>query len=324
MYAVCNTAVFYGSDLARYGFGGSHPWSTERIHAFWSRFWSEGLPNVVVEEPEIATEEAVLSFHDREYVELVKMASKQCRSIPLDRGDTPSFRGVFEATLYVVGSTLAALDMVMAGKDRAGRKIEHAFNPIAGLHHARRDCAGGFCVFNDIGIAVMRARQKYGIKSIAYVDIDAHHGDGVFYEFDNDPLLFFADVHQQGIFPGTGFSAETGNGKAKGTKLNIPLSAGAGDAEFMAAFARMEQFVDDSRPELIILQCGADGLAGDPITDLQYTASAHAYATSALHMLAHKHCNGRIIALGGGGYNPYNIGRAWTEVVRSLTQAIYY
>ncbi|WP_337861715.1 acetoin utilization protein AcuC [Nitrososphaera sp.] len=315
----CNTAVMYGDELARYGFGSSHPWNNRRIHAFWSRLQSERRDaNFLIEQPELASEQDILSFHDKDYVEFVKMASRQCRSIPLDRGDTPSFRGVFEAALYVVGSTLAALDMVIEGKDRLGRKVEHAFNPIAGLHHARRDSAGGFCVFNDIGAAVMRARQKHRIRRIAYVDIDAHHGDGVFYEFESDPELFFADVHQQGIYPGTGFSTETGAGAAKGTKLNVPLRAGAGDAEFLEAFAEMERFVDGCRPELIILQCGADGLAGDPITDLRYSAQAHAHAAGALHRLAHRHCAGRIIALGGGGYNPFNIGSAWTEVVKAF------
>lgn len=317
---MCNTAVFYGNELARYGFGGSHPLGTDRIHAFWSRLQAEHLPNVIVEKPETATEETALSFHDREYVELVKVASKQDRSIPLDRGDTPSYRGVYEATLYVVGSTLAALDMVMAGKDRAGRKIEHAFNPIGGLHHAMRGAAGGFCVFNDVGVAVVQARKKYSIKRIAYVDIDAHHGDGVYYEFDSDPLLFIADIHEDGryLFPGTGFADETGVGEARGTKLNIPLAPESGDGEFFDAFAKVEKFVDDCKPELIILQCGADGLAGDPITHLQYSAKAHRHAADVLHRLAHKYCGGRIIALGGGGYNRTNIGNAWTEVVRAF------
>jgi acetoin utilization protein AcuC len=188
------------------------------------------------------------------------------------------------------------------------------------LHHARSDTAGGFCVFNDIGIAILSARKKHGIKRIAYVDIDAHHGDGVFYEFEDDPLLFFADIHEDGrhLYPGTGSALETGKGKAAGTKINLPVEPGAGDGEFMKAFAKVEQFVDDARPELIILQCGADGLAGDPITHLQYTQKAHSYAADVLHRLAHKHCKGRIIALGGGGYNRENIGNAWTEVVRSF------
>ncbi|MEM3160679.1 MAG: acetoin utilization protein AcuC [Nitrososphaera sp.] len=314
------TAVFFGDELARYGFGGSHPFGTDRIYAFWSRLQAEKISNIVVEQPEIATEEAVLSFHDRDYVELVKMASKRCESVPLDRGDTPSFRGIFEATLYVVGSTLAALHMVMKGADRIGRKVENAFVPIAGLHHARRDSAGGFCVFNDVGVAVIQARKKYGIKRIAYVDIDAHHGDGVFYEFVGDPLLFFADIHEDGryLYPGTGSADETGLGEAAGTKMNIPLLPEAGDKEFFDVFSKVETFIDSSKPELIFLNCGADSLAGDPITDLRYSAQAHAHAAKALRRIAEKHCAGRLIAVGGGGYNRTNIGSAWTEVVRVL------
>lgn len=317
---MCNTAVFFGEALAKYGFGSSHPWDNDRVYAFWSKLQDENASNVIVENPKLASEQDVLSFHDREYVQLVKVASQHGSSVPLDRGDTPAFKGVFEATLYVVGSTLAALDMVVAGMDRMGRKIDHAFNPIGGLHHARRDAAGGFCVFNDIAIAIITARRKYGITRIAYVDIDAHHGDGVFYEFEDDPLLFFADIHEDGryLYPGTGFLTETGKGKAVGTKINIPLEPDAGDDNFITAFGRVERFIDDAKPELIVFQCGADSLAGDPITHLQYTAKAHRFASDTLHQLAHKHCKGRIVALGGGGYNRTNIGNAWIEVVKSF------
>ena len=324
-----NTAVFFGEELARYGFASPHPWGKDRIYAFWSKLQNENIENMVVEQPETTTEETILSFHDQDFVDMVKLSSKQCKSIPLDRGDTPSFWGIFEATLYVVGSTLAALDMVIQGKDSVGRKIERAFVPIAGLHHARRNSAGGFCVFNDVGIAIIQARKKYGIKRTAYVDIDAHHGDGVFYEFEDDPLLFFADIHQNGIYPGTGYDNETGKGDARGTKINIPLQAGAGDNEFFAAFDRVLEFVDSCKPELIFLNCGADSLAGDPITDLRYSARAHGHAARMLCRLARKHCNGRIVAVGGGGYNRANIGAAWTEVVKALAgneteEAIYY
>jgi len=316
---MCQTAVFYGEALARYGFGGSHPLGTDRLGAFWTKLQSENIANVVVEEPGRGTDRDALSFHDKEYVDLVRAASK-LGGVLLDRGDTPAFKGVFEASLYVLGSTLAALDMVMAGRDSKGRKVDHAFNPIGGLHHARRDTAGGFCVFNDIGVAILAARKKYGVMRVACVDIDAHHGDGVFYEFEDDPLLFIADIHEDGrhLYPGTGSAMETGKGKAAGTKLNIPLEPGAGDGEFIKAFDRVEQFVDEVKPELIILQCGADGLAGDPITHLQYTPKAHRFAADSLHQLAHRRCKGRIIALGGGGYNRANIGNAWTEVVRSF------
>src|SRR5262245_54660434 len=291
---MCQTAVFYGEALATYGFGGSHPLGTDRLGAFWSKLQSEDITNVVSEDPILASDQDAVSFHDKEYVDLVRAASKH-GGIFLDRGDTPAFKGVFEASLYVVGSSLAALDMVMTGRDDNRRKIDHAFNPIGGLHHARRDSAGGFCVFNDIGIAIIAARKKYDVKRIMYVDIDAHHGDGVFYEFEDDPLLFFADIHEDGkhLYPGTGSEVETGKGMAAGTKLNVALKPGAGDDAFATAFAQVEQFVDDSKPELIILQCGADGLAGDPITHLGYTAAAHKLAADSLHRLAHKHCRGR-------------------------------
>lgn len=317
---MCQTAVFFGDELAKYGFGSSHPWGNDRIYAFWSKLQHENISNIVIEEPKLADEKSVLAFHDTEYVELVKTASKRDGNMLLDRGDNPAFRGVFDATLYVVGSTLAALDIVMTGKDQSGRHIDHAFNPIGGLHHARRDTAGGFCVFNDIGIAIIAARRKYGIGRISYIDIDAHHGDGVFYEFEDDPFLFFADIHEDGryLYPGTGFSMETGKGMAEGTKLNIPLDPLSSDDDFTAAFDRVEEFVDNSKPELIILQCGADSLAGDPITHLQYTPKAHRFAADVLHRLAHRHCHGKIIGLGGGGYNRLNIGNAWVEVIMSF------
>jgi len=313
---VHSVAVMYGEALAMYGFGGSHPFGADRLQAFWSRFQSEGLhksKSVIIEDPVLAEEKVLLDFHSKTYVDFVKQASIIGEGV-LDHGDTPAFKGMFEATSYVVGSTLRALDLVLKGK------VDHAFNPIGGLHHAKRDFAGGFCVFNDIGVAITAARKNYGVKKIAYVDIDAHHGDGVFYEFVKDPLLFIADIHEDGkyLYPGTGSEHETGEGDAKGTKINLPLRPYATDDDFISAFTKVDEFVDNAKPELIILQCGADGLKGDPITHLQYSANAHKHATKALHKLAHKHCNGRIIALGGGGYNRDNIAAAWVEVVKAL------
>jgi acetoin utilization protein AcuC len=316
---MCKTAIFFGEELSRYNFGQYHPFDSDRIYAFWSKFKSEKLyesNQFIIEAPVLTDEQTILSFHDRDYVELVKKASKHGRGF-LDTGDTPAFEGVYEASCYVVGSTLKALEVVM--ENTGG--IDHAFNPIGGLHHSRRDSAGGFCVFNDIGIAIMEARKKYGIKRIAYVDIDAHHGDGVFYEFEEDPLMFFCDIHEDGkfLYPGSGSQLETGLGRAEGTKLNVPMPPNSTDRHFVNEFKKIEEFIEKiAKPELIILQCGADSLSGDPITHLCYTSYAHKYATDSLHRLAHSHCNGRIVALGGGGYNKTNIADAWTTVVKSL------
>lgn len=315
----CSTAVFFGEELARYGFGGSHPMSSDRIYAFWFKFKNENLDQsnqIVIEKPVLADEKVILSFHEKDYVDLVKKASKHGRGF-LDTGDTPAFKGVFEGSCYVVGSTLKALELVV----RKEEGIDHAFNPIGGLHHSRRSSAAGFCIFNDIGIAILEARKKYGIKRIAYVDIDAHHGDGVYYEFEDDPLMFFADIHEDGYFlyPGTGSELETGLGNAEGTKLNIPIAPDSTDNDFIVNFKKIEKFIDEiAKPELIILQCGADSLSGDPITHLKYTANAHRHAADSLHRLAHKHCNGKMIALGGGGYNRTNIANAWISVVKSF------
>jgi acetoin utilization protein AcuC len=314
---MCLTAVLFGDSLSQYGFGRLHPWNNERLYDFWSKFVKMGLDKsatCVIEEPALALEETILFFHDKDYVNLVKNAGKIGNGY-LDLGDTPAFKGIFEASLYVVGSTLKAFDIVISKKNG----VEHAFNPIGGLHHSRRTTAGGFCVFNDIGIAILEARRKYGIEKIAYVDIDAHHGDGVYYEFEDDPLLYIADIHEDGrfLYPGTGSEWEIGKGNAAGTKLNIPLNPHSTDQDFIESFKRVEDFIDNkAKPELIILQCGADSLKRDPLTHLNLTSNSHKYAASKLHSLAHKHSNGRIVALGGGGYNKINIGDAWTAVVK--------
>ena len=172
------------------------------------------------------------------------------------------------------------------------------------------------------GVAVEYLRKTYGLQRIAYVDIDAHHGDGVFYGFEEDPDLIFADIHEDGryLYPGTGHEHETGRGRARGTKLNIPVPPGAGDAEFHRAWQRVEAYIDAQAPEFILMQCGADSLEGDPITHLAWTEEAHAHAASQLCRLAEKHCAGRIIGTGGGGYNRRNVARAWTRVVQSFVE----
>lgn len=315
---MCRTAILFGNELSRYSFGEKHPWNSGRLQAFYSRINQLDVinsSNVKLIPPVIADESIISSFQTKEYVEFVKKCSKNGQGY-LDQGDTPSFKGVFEASSYVVGSTLLALEMVVNKIDG----IVHAFNPIGGLHHARRNSAAGFCVFNDIGIAILQARNKYNIKKILYIDIDAHHGDGVYYEFDDDPDVYIADIHEDGssLYPGTGFESENGSGKGKGTKLNLSLSSGATDHDFIASFTKVEDFISSLKCELIIFQCGADGLKGDPLTHLQYTHKAHKYAAEVLHEYAHKMCNGRIIGLGGGGYNRENIANAWTEVVKTF------
>ncbi len=306
-----------GEQLARYGFGDGHPFGADRHAAFVREFELRRLPAQVAQlEPRDASEAELLLFHTPEYLRFVSERS-QAGGGWLDAGDTPAFRGVFEAAACVVGSSLAAADWIMGGARR------RAFVPIAGLHHAARDRAAGFCVFNDCGVVVEHLRRAHGLARIAYVDVDAHHGDGVYYAFDDDPELIFADVHESGqsLYPGTGSDAEVGRGPAAGTKLNVPLPAGSGDAEFDAAWPLMLAHVERYAPAFVILQCGADSVAGDPITHLQFSSACHARAARDLCRLADRLGHGRVLALGGGGYDRGNIARTWCGVVEALLDA---
>lgn len=306
--------VYYGEELARYGFGHGHPFGTDRLASFWTGFLDSGLvEQVQVCEPVSASREEIEAFHTTEYVEQVIFQSANGDGY-LDYGDTPAYLGVYESAATVVGSSLAAAERIISGKCR------RAFVPIAGLHHAYRQRAGGFCVFNDCAVVIELMRKRHDLQRIAYVDIDAHHGDGVYYSFENDPEVFTADIHEDGrfLFPGTGFAHEDGKGAAKGTKLNIPVRPGADDTIFTEAWEKIEELVDRARPEMILLQCGADSLAGDPLTHMRYTAGAHQQAATRLCRLAEKHCDGRVLAMGGGGYNHQNLVAAWTTVVRAF------
>ena len=306
--------VYRGEALAAYGFGDDHPFGLDRHDVFLTALEdSAAASRVEYREPANADRPALERFHTARYVDFV-MAMSERGSGWLDEGDTPVFPGVFEAASSVVGTTLAAVDDLMQGNCAA------AFVPIAGLHHARRDGAAGFCVFNDCGIAAEYLRERYEIRRVAYVDIDAHHGDGVFYGFESDPDFVFADIHEDGryLYPGTGFEDETGTGAAVGTKLNICLPPGAGDEEFDRAWERVEGYLCEARPEFILFQCGADSVAGDPITHLELSCESHAKAARRLRSIAGEYAQGRLLATGGGGYNRANIGAAWSAVVQSL------
>src|SRR5579859_1682141 len=299
---------------AHYGFGEGHPFGHDRFDAFWRETCSRGLDRRVRAIPAKAATRATLEmFHSRDFLGFVEETSHRGDGY-LDEGDTPATPGIYEAACEVVGATLNAVTGVMQGEWRRG------FVPIAGLHHAARAHAAGFCVLDDIGVAVECLRREHGLMRVAYVDIDAHHGDGVFYGFEDDPGLIFADLHEDGrfLYPGTGFPDEIGTGAGEGMKLNIPLLPGAGDAEFRAAWERVEAHLQAHRPEFILFQCGADSIAGDPITHLRFTPAAHTHAAARLCILAEEFCDGRIVGMGGGGYNRTNIAHGWNGVLESF------
>ncbi len=309
-----SVAVYRDPAIAAYGFGAGHPFGPDRHDAFHTELQRRGLAERVSLVKAVAASRAELcSFHAEAYVDFVADCCQQGSGF-LDGGDTPAQPGLYESAAAVAGATLDAVNRVQSGD------VRRAFVPIAGLHHAGRQHAAGFCVFNDCGIAIEILRRRHGVQRIAYVDIDAHHGDGVFYAFEEDPDVFIADLHEDGryIYPGTGTASETGLGVARGSKLNLPLDPGAGDTEFLAAWNQVTAKMQQAQPEFILLQCGADSLADDPITHLRCSAAAHAKVAADLCRYADKYCDGRLVAMGGGGYNRQNLANSWTAVVGEL------
>lgn len=309
--------VINSSEIAAYGFGKGHPFGPDRHDSFHAELARHGLgERIILEGAAPATRGELLAFHTPGHLARVAALCRTGGGF-LDPGDTPAQPGIDRAAAAVVGASVHAMEQIMSGR------VRRAFVPIAGLHHAARDHAAGFCVFNDCGVVIELLRARHGIGRVAYVDIDAHHGDGVFYAYEDDPGVWVADIHEDGrhLYPGTGRASETGRGVAAGTKLNLPLAPGAGPDAFFAAWEAVERHVAAAEPGFILFQCGADGLAGDPLTHLHLTSDCHGHAAERLCALADRFSGGRLLALGGGGYDRRNLALAWTAVVAAFVQA---
>jgi len=311
------TTLLYSEKFLDYNLGPSHPLRPVRVKLTHDLIQSKGVLNeeeVKIAVPRVASEEEILLFHEKEYVRLVQKCSDKGSGL-LDAGDTPALKGCFEATSLVVGASLEACDKIMTGK------FAHAFNPSGGLHHAHPERASGFCIFNDPAVSINYLRKKYNVKRLLYLDIDAHHGDGVMYGFYSDPSLLDIDFHESGkyLFPGTGFPDEVGKSEAKGLKLNVPLLPGTGDEAYLRAFHKLTpEIVRKFRPQIILVQCGADGHADDRLAHLRLTTNMYEGVVSEMHKLAHELCEGRLLLFGGGGYTLANVPRVWTVAFATL------
>jgi len=306
------TAVVIGEQLREYDLGANHPLRPERLKIALALAKNyELISSVDILTPRLAKFEDLTLFHTAEYVNKVKEYSRLGYGL-LDAGDTPAFSGCFEIASWIVGASLVGIEAVINGK------ADHVFNFSGGLHHAHPGKASGFCIFNDPAVCISYLKKKYGIKRIAYIDIDAHHGDGVMYGFYNDPSVLDIDFHEDGryLFPGSGFSNEIGEGKAKGLKINVPLPPKVNDKLYLEAFHRIVPAALRSyEPEIILLQSGADSHKGDPLAHLSITVKTYSEIASWLHKFVHEKCYGKIVIFGGGGYLLSNVARCWVKVL---------
>lgn len=300
--------VLWDERFLAYDFGEGHPFS-ERSRALAASLLDRersqrpagSIDRIRAIEP--APRSILETFHRPDYVDLVEQASGSGVPPLLDAGDTPSFPGCYEAAARLVGA--AAL-----GLERTIETSVPSFHPGGGLHHAHPERASGFCIFNDVAIAVARAVSR-GMR-VAYIDVDAHHGDGVMYGFYESGQVLDIDVHQDGrtLFPGTGFPSETGRGDGAGLKVNLPLPPGAGDEALLPLFRRIvPPLLHEFRPEVIVVQHGVDGHVGDALAQLQYTAQAYAEIDRSVLALAREISGGRLLVTGGGGYRASAVAR---------------
>jgi acetoin utilization protein AcuC len=271
---------------------------------------------VKVIEPREASADELALFHHEKYIDQIREASKSGEGF-LDLGDTPAFKGCYEASALAAGASLKAVELVMSGQ------VTHAINISGGLHHAHPDRASGFCIFNDPAISIRYLMEKYSQKKVLYLDVDAHHGDGVMYGFYSDPSVLDIDFHEDGrhLFPGTGFTEEIGEGSASGLKINVPLPPLTGDESFLELFHEIvPAAVRSFKPQVLLLQCGADSHTNDLLAHLQLTTKTYCEVAKVVHELAHEVADGHLVVFGGGGYNIANVARAWTLVASTLSE----
>ncbi|NJD08928.1 MAG: acetoin utilization protein AcuC [Gemmatimonadetes bacterium] len=320
-----STAAFIWADrLAGYRFTPEHPLNPRRLQLTVELLQRLDLiggadaPVVVPRYPDAGEIEAV---HDVAYIEAVRTASADpvpragYAAFGLGSEDVPVVPGMDDAARLVCGATLPAAEWVMSGR------VTRAFSISGGLHHARRAEAAGFCIYNDLAIAIRWLQRHYGCR-VLYIDVDAHHGDGVQWLCYDDPSVLTVSLHESGafLFPGTGFIDELGDGDGYGYSVNVPLDAHTEDASFLECFgALVPDLAAHFRPDVILLQAGCDAHALDPLTHLRCTTRLYERITRATCELADRHCAGRLIVTGGGGYAAYTVvPRAWTLVWAAL------
>jgi acetoin utilization protein AcuC len=304
--------LVYGPRSASYDFGPGHPLTPRRFGPALDLLRAIGATPGLAPEPVV--DEELLACHSAGFVRVVRGFSADPFGLPTagiaDGGDVPPFRDMHEAGSMVAGGSLRAMEAILRGD------VEHAFHPGGGLHHAMRDRASGFCIYNDVALAVARARRE-GLR-VLYVDLDVHHGDGVQALFQDDPGVLTVSIHETGryLFPGTGFADEIGEGAAAGTSVNVPLEPGTGEGPWLDMVRLLVPSLAAAfRPDIVVSQHGADSHAFDPLAHLRVTTTAMGAAARIVDAVAHRWAGGRWLATGGGGYDAYRVvPRSWSLV----------
>jgi acetoin utilization deacetylase AcuC-like enzyme/formylglycine-generating enzyme required for sulfatase activity len=293
------TGLVCADIYLRHDTGSQHPERPARLSAIMRRLEEAGLlPQLVRIEPRPAAEEWLTAVHAPEYVARLRKLCQDGAAF-VDSGDTPVCRQSYDVALSAAGGVLAAVDAVVEGK------VQSAFCAVRPPgHHAGRQKAMGFCLLNNVAIAARYAQRKHHLARILIIDWDVHHGNGTQEIFADDPTVFYFSVHQSPFYPGTGSAAERGEGKALGTKLNVPLPAGSGDLEYRRAFQdKLQPAALAFRPDLVLISAGFDAHDHDLLGKMQISSQGFAELTRIACRIARQCCRGRLVSVLEGGYN---------------------
>lgn len=314
------TGIIWGTPMGEYFFGDYHPMHPSRLDATARLAQDLGLfdlPQVTLEEPEVASDAELRLAHDQKYIDEVRAVSQDptlhFEDCGLGTEDTPGYRGIHEASARLAGGSFQAAEMILS------EKVVHAVNFGGGMHHASRTKASGFCIYNDCAVAIQHLLDQ-GVKRVAYIDVDAHHGDGTQSIFWDNPQVMTISMHESGItlFPGTGFCNESGpDGPAAGTSVNVAMPQHASDSDWLRAFdAVVPPLLREFQPEVIVSQHGCDSHFSDDMSHLAISIDCQREIAGYISVLAEQICEGRWIATGGGGYSIYDaVPRSWTHLM---------
>ncbi|MDO9485424.1 MAG: acetoin utilization protein AcuC [Actinomycetota bacterium] len=316
--------VVWDDALVGYDLGPTHPLAPIRAQLAMRLAQEFGLlesANVELLTSVGPVDRALLErVHTASYIDAVIAASSDIDTVDLDHGlgttDVPVFAHMHRESARVVGATLMGAQAVHSGG------YEHVVSLSGGHHHAMPDSAEGFCVYNDLGVA-MQWLLDAGYERIAYLDLDVHHGDGVQAMFWDDPRVVTISVHESPVtlFPGSGFPSEIGGPDAQGSAVNIALPAGTGDQGWLRAFAAVvPDILEVFAPQILVTQQGADAHLLDPLAHLTMSIDGQRMSYELVHRWAHQYADGKWLAVGGGGYAcPEVVPRAWTHLIAEVT-----
>ncbi len=279
--------------------GPGHPERPARLARIREALERRGLPGRCVSVPLVAADDAMLArVHDAEHIRRVDGAWASGARL-LDSMDTAIGSESARVARLAAGSLASLCAEVAAKRLDAGLAI---VRPPG--HHAERDLAMGFCLFNNVAVAAAHVRAECGIERVLVVDWDVHHGNGTQHIFEDDPAVFYYSSHQMPLYPGTGYARERGRGRGEGATLNVPLAPGTGDDEFLGALSGpLQRAMESYRPEFVLISAGFDAHAADPLGGLRVSTGAYRTATEIVREIAERHASGRIVSTLEGGYD---------------------